>query len=193
MATGCGYQRKGKVLKSRYVPFDESVMDCKDKMFKDNPQDIVESTQVVERNFKAGPEPGTILKKLCPKEQLCFQILMKDILRPYVPEYKGHVTCEDGDGTSMYLQLQDLLGDFTNPCVMDCKIGVRTYLEEELAKAKEKPKLRKVTRVASPLSFQHEITPLTPAILPSLDERWPQIVQTASDTEAANGQDMLGG
>lgn len=43
-----------------------------------------------------------------------------------------------------YLQLQDLLGEFTNPCVMDCKIGVRTYLEEELAKAKEKPKLRKV-------------------------------------------------
>ena len=26
---------------------------------------------------------------------------------------------------------------------MDCKIGVRTYLEEELAKAKEKQKLRK--------------------------------------------------
>nr|XP_018897472.1 PREDICTED: uncharacterized protein LOC109030789 isoform X2 [Bemisia tabaci] len=91
-------------------------------------------------NFKAGPEPGTILKKLCPKEQLCFQVLMKDVLRPYVPEYKGHITCDDGD---LYLQLQDLLGDFTSPCVMDCKIGVRTYLEEELAKAKEKPKLRK--------------------------------------------------
>lgn len=28
---------------------------------------------------------------------------------------------------------------------MDCKIGVRTYLEEELSKAKEKPKLRKVS------------------------------------------------
>lgn len=28
---------------------------------------------------------------------------------------------------------------------MDCKIGVRTYLEEELLKAKEKQKLRKVT------------------------------------------------
>lgn len=95
-------------------------------------------------NFKAGPEPGTILKKLCPKEQLCFQVLMKDVLRPYVPEYKGHLTCEDSDGeTAMYLQLQDLLGEFTNPCVMDCKVGVRTYLEEELAKAKEKPKLRK--------------------------------------------------
>ena len=46
---------------------------------------------------------------------------------------------------AMYLQLQDLLGDFTSPCVLDCKIGVRTYLEEELAKAKEKPKLRKVS------------------------------------------------
>ncbi|KAL5240344.1 hypothetical protein ACI65C_007754 [Semiaphis heraclei] len=91
-------------------------------------------------NFKAGPEPGTILKKLCPKEQLCFQVLMKDVLRPYVPEYKGHLTTDDGD---LYLQLEDLLGDFTSPCVMDCKIGVRTYLEEELAKAKEKPKLRK--------------------------------------------------
>ncbi len=44
---------------------------------------------------------------------------------------------------SEFIELEDLLGDFHNPCVMDCKIGVRTYLEEELKKAKEKPKLRK--------------------------------------------------
>lgn len=44
---------------------------------------------------------------------------------------------------SVYLQLQDLLSDYVQPCVMDCKVGVRTYLEEELSKAKEKPKLRK--------------------------------------------------
>lgn len=43
----------------------------------------------------------------------------------------------------MYLQLEDLLSGFQQPCVMDCKIGVRTYLEDELSKAKEKPKLRK--------------------------------------------------
>ncbi|XP_050344256.1 inositol-trisphosphate 3-kinase A isoform X1 [Nymphalis io] len=91
-------------------------------------------------NFKAGPDQGTILKKLSPQEERCFQLLMKDILRPFVPEYKGQVTCEDGE---LYLQLQDLLSDFDCPCVMDCKVGVRTYLEEELAKAKEKTKLRK--------------------------------------------------
>ncbi|XP_049534860.1 inositol-trisphosphate 3-kinase A-like isoform X1 [Anopheles darlingi] len=92
-------------------------------------------------NFKAGPDQGTVLKKLCPKEEKCFKVLMKDVLRPYVPEYKGQVNSEDGEST--YIQLQDLLSDFYQPCVMDCKIGVRTYLEEELSKAKEKPKLRK--------------------------------------------------
>ncbi|XP_025832611.1 uncharacterized protein LOC108736820 isoform X1 [Agrilus planipennis] len=92
-------------------------------------------------NFKAGPDQGTVLKKLSIKEEKCFKVLMNDVLKPYVPEYKGQVTSDDGE--SSYIQLQDLLGDFVNPCVMDCKIGVRTYLEEELAKAKEKPKLRK--------------------------------------------------
>ncbi|XP_044749458.1 inositol-trisphosphate 3-kinase B isoform X2 [Coccinella septempunctata] len=92
-------------------------------------------------NFKAGPDQGTILKKLCVKEEKCFKVLMDDILKPFVPEYKGLVTSDDGECS--YIQLQDLLSDFVSPCVMDCKIGVRTYLEEELAKAKEKPKLRK--------------------------------------------------
>ncbi|KAF5277614.1 hypothetical protein FQA39_LY06107 [Lamprigera yunnana] len=92
-------------------------------------------------NFKAGPDQGTILKKLSAKEEKCFKILMNDVLRPYVPEYKGQIASDDGECS--YIQLQDLLGDFNSPCVMDCKIGVRTYLEEELAKAKENPKLRK--------------------------------------------------
>ncbi|CAH1790743.1 unnamed protein product, partial [Owenia fusiformis] len=89
-------------------------------------------------NFRAG-EQGTILKKRCPKEQQCLQELMVDILRPYVPEYKGEVE-QVGE---MYIQMQDLLCEFDSPSVMDCKIGVRTYLEEELEKARENPKLRK--------------------------------------------------
>uniref|UniRef100_A0A0P5D4I3 Kinase n=1 Tax=Daphnia magna TaxID=35525 RepID=A0A0P5D4I3_9CRUS len=91
-------------------------------------------------NFKLGGERGTILKKLCPKEESCFQLLMKDPLRPFIPSYKGNVTSDDGE---KFLVLEDLLGDFRNPAVMDCKLGVRTYLEDELAKAKLKPKLRK--------------------------------------------------
>ncbi|XP_023289840.1 inositol-trisphosphate 3-kinase B isoform X1 [Orussus abietinus] len=119
-------------------------------------------------NFRAGPTPGTILKKLCPQEESCFRLLMHDVLRPYVPEFKGVLDVREpeevpgnrnSDGNSgkeldlasddkrivvsSYLQLQDLLGDFERPCVMDCKVGVRTYLESELAKAKERPKLRK--------------------------------------------------
>ncbi|XP_008557323.1 inositol-trisphosphate 3-kinase A isoform X1 [Microplitis demolitor] len=115
-------------------------------------------------NFRAGPTPGTILKKLCLQEEACFRLLMNDVLRPYVPEFKGvldvreeeghqnqesdvkspdDTTCNSNSVVTSYLQLQDLLGDFEDPCVMDCKVGVRTYLESELAKAKEHPKLRK--------------------------------------------------
>ncbi|CAL4165053.1 unnamed protein product, partial [Meganyctiphanes norvegica] len=91
-------------------------------------------------NFRAGYKQGTILKKLCPAEEVGLEIIMKDVLRPYVPDYMGVVEGSDGE---RYLQLQDLLSDFSSPCVMDIKMGVRTYLEEELAKAREKPKLRK--------------------------------------------------
>ena len=42
-----------------------------------------------------------------------------------------------------YLHLQDLLSEFNKPCVMDCKMGVRTYLEDELNKARGNQKLRK--------------------------------------------------
>lgn len=91
---------------------------------------------------------------------------MRDVLRPYVPEFKGVLDVrepeddrhnnQNTDSTGIkeieddahkgaivasYLQLQDLLGDFEQPCVMDCKVGVRTYLESELAKAKERPKV----------------------------------------------------
>ncbi|XP_050404810.1 inositol-trisphosphate 3-kinase A isoform X3 [Patella vulgata] len=89
-------------------------------------------------NFQAG-EAGSVLKKLDVREQKCFKEVMDDILRPYVPEYRGDVE-RSGE---MYLQLQDLLCEFNSPCVMDIKMGVRTYLEEELSKARKKPSLRK--------------------------------------------------
>ncbi|MBN3298800.1 IP3KA kinase, partial [Amia calva] len=109
-------------------------------------------------SFKAGDE-GTILKKFSDNERLCFEQLMEDVMYPYVPAFHGVV---ERDGET-YLQLTDLLGNFDGPCVMDCKMGVRTYLEEELVRARERPKLRKdmykkMTEVdkAAPTPEEHE-------------------------------------
>uniref|UniRef100_A0A8C8T0B4 Kinase n=1 Tax=Pelusios castaneus TaxID=367368 RepID=A0A8C8T0B4_9SAUR len=89
-------------------------------------------------SFKAA-DSGTILKRFSENEKECFELLMKDPLRSCVPAFHGVVE-RDGE---KYIQLDDLLADFEGPRVMDCKMGIRTYLEEELTKAREKPKLRK--------------------------------------------------
>lgn len=91
-------------------------------------------------NFKAGRNQGTVLKKLCPQEEKCYNQFSNDSLSSYVPEYQGTLIL---DNKEEFIQLQDCLSSFVKPSIMDCKIGVRTYLEEELAKAKEKPKLRR--------------------------------------------------
>ncbi|XP_063803261.1 inositol-trisphosphate 3-kinase A-like [Pseudophryne corroboree] len=89
-------------------------------------------------SFKAAAG-GTILKRYSENEKICFELLMNDSLAVCVPRFHG-VTERDGES---YIQLDDLLNDFDEPCVMDCKMGIRTYLEEELTKARGKPKLRK--------------------------------------------------
>ncbi|XP_035010740.1 inositol-trisphosphate 3-kinase Cb [Hippoglossus stenolepis] len=89
-------------------------------------------------NFQAG-EYGRLLKRYCECEQQCLQQLMKDTLRPYVPGYYGVVQRDEQD----YNLMDDLLADFDSPSIMDCKMGSRTYLEEELLKARERPRMRK--------------------------------------------------
>ncbi|XP_060929603.1 inositol-trisphosphate 3-kinase Cb [Limanda limanda] len=89
-------------------------------------------------NFQAG-EYGRLLKRYCECEQQSLQQLMKDTLRPYVPGYYGVVQRDEQD----YNLMDDLLADFDSPSIMDCKMGSRTYLEEELTKARERPRLRK--------------------------------------------------
>uniref|UniRef100_A0A3Q0S6R8 Kinase n=1 Tax=Amphilophus citrinellus TaxID=61819 RepID=A0A3Q0S6R8_AMPCI len=88
-------------------------------------------------NFQAG-EYGRLLKRYCESEQHCLEKLMKDTLRPYVPGYHGVVQKEEQD----YNLMDDLLAEFDSPSIMDCKMG-STYLEEELTKARERPRLRK--------------------------------------------------
>lgn len=89
-------------------------------------------------NFQAG-EYGRLLKRYCECEQQCLQKLMKDTLQPYVPGYYGVVQRDEQD----YNLMDDLLAEFDSPSIMDCKMGSRTYLEEELIKARERPRLRK--------------------------------------------------
>ncbi|XP_041729501.1 uncharacterized protein LOC121560626 [Coregonus clupeaformis] len=89
-------------------------------------------------NFHAG-EYGRLLKRYCECEQLCLSKLMGETLRPYVPGYYGVVQRDEQD----YNLMDDLLADFDSPSIMDCKMGSRTYLEEELLKARERPRLRR--------------------------------------------------
>lgn len=89
-------------------------------------------------NFQAG-EDGRILKRFCQSEQRSLEQLMRDPLRPFVPAYYGMVL-QDGQA---FNQMEDLLADFEGPSIMDCKMGSRTYLEEELVKARERPRPRK--------------------------------------------------
>ncbi|XP_029111234.1 inositol-trisphosphate 3-kinase A-like isoform X2 [Scleropages formosus] len=89
-------------------------------------------------NFQAG-DYGKLLKKYCECEQQCLLKLMEDSLRPFVPGYYGVVQRDGQD----YNLMDDLLADFDSPSIMDCKMGSRTYLEEELVKAQERPRLRK--------------------------------------------------
>uniref|UniRef100_H3BF62 Kinase n=1 Tax=Latimeria chalumnae TaxID=7897 RepID=H3BF62_LATCH len=91
-----------------------------------------------EGNFKTS-KSGIIQKKFSEIENCCLEKLMEDVLKPYVPTYHGVVE----EGTQKYIQMEDLLTGLEGPSIMDCKIGVRTYLEDELTKARQNPTLRK--------------------------------------------------
>ncbi|XP_060791895.1 inositol-trisphosphate 3-kinase C [Neoarius graeffei] len=89
-------------------------------------------------NFQTGSD-GKLLKKYCASEQQCLQRLMDDVLRPFVPAYHGVTQRDEQD----YNLMDNLLSYFDLPCIMDCKMGSRTYLEEELKKARKNPQPRK--------------------------------------------------
>ncbi|XP_014052364.1 inositol-trisphosphate 3-kinase C isoform X1 [Salmo salar] len=88
-------------------------------------------------SFHAG-DYGMLLKRYTEGEQKCLQRLMEDSLRPFVPGYHGVVQRAEQD----YNMMDDLLTHFNSPAIMDCKMGTRTYLEEELVKARERPQPR---------------------------------------------------
>lgn len=81
------------------------------------------------------------MKKSSKREVDCLERLMKDSLKPFVPQFKRQTI----EGDDLFIEMQDLLAEFDHPAfVMDCKIGVRTYLEDEV---KKNPKPREVRRL----------------------------------------------
>lgn len=108
-----------------------------------------------------------MLKELCEQEKHCCELLQTDILKDFVPRYNGTVKDDEGkckENIIMislhklnrfvlsfiriqgYIEMEDLLASFAEPCIMDCKIGVRTYLEEDLEKSERDPKPRAVRK-----------------------------------------------
>lgn len=88
-------------------------------------------------SFQVG-ENGRLLKRHCVGEERCFQRLMEDRLRAFVPCFHGVVQHEGQD----YTMMDNLLTRFDAPAIMDCKMGTRTYQEEELRLARKRPKPR---------------------------------------------------
>ncbi|XP_016305721.1 inositol-trisphosphate 3-kinase B-like [Sinocyclocheilus anshuiensis] len=103
-------------------------------------------------------EGGEVLKRFCEVEAVCLQVLMSDALCQFVPHYFGHIS-QDGE---RYIRLEDLLSGLKNPVIMDCKMGVRTYQEEEISKARSNATVRadmyqKMVKVdpAAPTAEEH--------------------------------------
>jgi len=97
-------------------------------------------------NFLPG-RGGTICKKWCEGEKMTYEALMEESepLKEYVPLFFKEIEVVSGE---KYIELQDLLSQFSNPSVMDCKMGTRTFLETEVAKkTKRKDLLAKMVKL----------------------------------------------
>jgi 1D-myo-inositol-triphosphate 3-kinase len=107
---------------------------------------------------------GIIYKKASAMEKGAYEALMQDCLKPMVPLYFKSVNLEDDNGGQVeYLEMQDLLGSFQSPSVMDVKMvsfrtpsfpwpdpcftllvpcqGLRTFLESEVTNSKRRTDL----------------------------------------------------
>ncbi|KAI5105250.1 inositol-trisphosphate 3-kinase B-like isoform X2, partial [Silurus meridionalis] len=88
-------------------------------------------------NIQLG-EGGEVLKRFNEVEDTCLQALMSDTLHQFVPRYYGHIS-RNGEN---YIRLEDLLSGLKQPIIMDCKMGIRTYQEGEIVKARTKATIR---------------------------------------------------
>lgn len=79
--------------------------------------------------------PGTLWKKMDDRDSVesnAYQGIMADeVVRCFVPRYHGQVFHND----ETFIEIDDLLFGFEDACVMDIKMGTRTFLEKEVTKS----------------------------------------------------------
>ncbi|KAK2186855.1 hypothetical protein NP493_186g01049 [Ridgeia piscesae] len=76
--------------------------------------------------------PHTIWKKRLGKENsetLAYKLLMNDITKDVIPKFYREVEYNDNS----YIEMEDLLQHFSDPFIMDIKMGTRTFLESEVS------------------------------------------------------------
>eukprot|EP00047_Mylnosiga_fluctuans_P005010 m.237856 g.237856 ORF g.237856 m.237856 type:complete len:331 (+) comp13207_c0_seq1:25-1017(+) len=125
--------------------------------------------------FQVDVDPHWILKQSDALEKAALQDLQGDILEPFTPKFGG-LTVKEG---VEFVQMGNLLNGFKDASVMDCKIGVRTFLEADVASSKPRlDLLAKMTEIApsAPTAAEREtgITKL----------RYMQFRETLSSTSA---------
>lgn len=92
---------------------------------------------------RAEGSSGILIKQAPTREVRVYEALQGTGLQPYVPEYYGSSAGSTTGAAMTELRLADLTSDATAPCVMDIKIGKRTFLESEVTNATLRPDLAK--------------------------------------------------
>lgn len=114
--------------------------------------------------FKPGDRDGFILKLMDNLERNSLRLLQTDALSEYVPRIDK--TLLDHEDENYYTEMQDLLYGFINPCIMDIKIGVRTFIIDNANEKETKPRndlYVKLIEVApdEPTKEEHELKAIT--------------------------------
>eukprot|EP00056_Hartaetosiga_gracilis_P008490 m.121482 g.121482 ORF g.121482 m.121482 type:complete len:461 (+) comp12921_c7_seq22:40-1422(+) len=86
---------------------------------------------------------GVLFKKSSDLEKAAYEDVSEDpILKAFVPMYFSTVQLRNEENEPVeFLQLQDLLCFYDCPSIMDVKMGIRTFQEQEITKTKRRKDL----------------------------------------------------
>eukprot|EP00911_Craspedida_sp_UC1_P002583 UC1_evm1s1915 len=110
--------------------------------------------------FKETDSDEYILKMCAPMEREALEAAARMGLSGCIPECAG---TKEENGVK-YVKMRNLLSGFYDPNIMDCKIGLRTFLETELSPKPRMDLLKKLDAVdptlATPLEREQGVTKL---------------------------------